>query len=67
MITITIRIEDYGGVPWVYPAKESAVPLFKFVTGGLIGVPGSVWSDEIEPVIKALEWSWSVSPAMANT
>jgi hypothetical protein len=45
---------------WVYPDGEHATALFKFVTGGTIGVPCHVWCSEIEPVLKALGWWWTL-------
>ena len=59
-IRITIAFNHVTNCDWVYPDGEHAQALFKFVTGGTIGVPCHVWGSEIEPVLKALGWWWTL-------
>lgn len=63
MKTIQVRIGYYAGTQsdWVYPVGEHSTALFKFVTSGTVGVPADAWSTEVEPVLKALGWWWSLS------
>jgi hypothetical protein len=62
MKTIQLRIEIYAETQteWVYPVGEHSQALFRFVTAGTIGVPFKCWTQEIEPVLKALGWWWSL-------
>ena len=68
MKTIMIQIKPFGPAKadWVFPVRSHSRALFQFLTSGTIGVSWDRWQEDMEPVLKALGWWWTIAPTETN-